>query len=110
VGPSFEDEDDLLDPGPELVSEEAGLRELESRLDKLKQPAGGNTLFARGVGLVTSLGFVLAGCIVGGMYLGNLMAVRFDNQLFTILGVLLGLAAAITASVKLLKPFLKSEE
>lgn len=110
MGPSLDDDDDFLDPDPGLATDEAGLRDLESRIEKLKQPQQGQALFAKGVALVTSIGFVLAGCLAGGFFLGNYLTVRTGSQVFTILGVVLGLAAAATAVFKLMGPFLKSSE
>lgn len=111
MGP-FPDDDELVDEGVPLVSrEETELRDLESRLERLKQPArGGNALFARGVGLVTSLGFIVAGCLAAGFFLGQKAAQYAGRPVFTGLGVLLGLAAALFAVVKLMGPFLKGEE
>ena len=108
MGPTWED-DDPIDPGPELVSEEAGLRELESRIEKLKAPQRGNALYARGVAMVTSFGFILAGCLVGGYFLGDYFAKRFGHELFLLGGLVLGLAAAIAALSKLMRPFLQDK-
>lgn len=108
MGPSWEDEDPI-DPGAELVSEETELRELEARIDKLKDPPKGNQLFAKGVALVTSFGFILAGCLLGGYFLGDYFAKRYDQELFLLGGLLLGLAAAVAALSKLMRPFLQSK-
>ena len=112
MDPSIGDDEFSDSDGATLASrEETELRDLESRLDKLKQPSGGggNALFARGVGLVTSLGFILAGCLAAGFFLGQAVAARTGQPLFTGLGVVIGLAAAIFAVVKLMTPFLKGE-
>ena len=101
-------DDDLDDV--ELVTEENELRELESRIEKLKEPKGGNPLFAKGVTLVTSLGFILAGCLAGGYFLGDLVAKRTGHPSFLIAGLLVGLAVALMALVKLMKPFMASSE
>lgn len=108
MGPSWDD-DDPVDPGPQLIDEEAGLRDLESRIEKLKEPPRGNTLYARGVALVTSFGFILAGCLIGGYFLGDYFAQRFGYELFKLGGLLLGLAAAVAALSKLMRPFLQSK-
>lgn len=109
MGPSFDDDDDPLDDG--VSAEEADLRDLESRLDRLKPPAHvGNALYARGVALVTSMGFVLAGCLAAGFFLGQAVANKTGQPIFTALGTVAGLAAALFAVAKLMAPFLKSSE
>lgn len=111
MGPSLDDDDEPADfEVPVASREESELRDLESRLDKLKEPTGGgNALFARGVGLVTSLGFILAGCLAAGFFLGQMAAQRTGQPMFTGLGTVIGLAAALFAVVKLMGPFMKGE-
>ncbi len=105
------DEDAGAPEPPLSENDEADLRDLESRIEKLQQPVGGGSrLFARGVALVSSMGFILAGCIFLGDFLGRSLALRFGSQAFHMVGLVLGLAAAVISSVKLLKPFLKSED
>lgn len=105
--PTVED-DDL---GPREVStleEEKQLRELQARIEKLKDPpGGGNKTFARGVSLVTSMGFVVAGCTVSGLYLGRYLAEYFAMPTLQLLGLGAGLMAALFAVIKLMKPFLQ---
>ena len=104
-----DDEDDVVVDAAE--AEEASLRELESRLGKLKEPSGGaSKTYAKGVSLVTSMGFVLAGCTVGGLYLGDYLAKKFAMPSLQVAGLVLGLAAALFAVVKLMGPFLRSPE
>ncbi len=106
MGPSWDDDDPVE---PELVSDDAGLGDLESRIQKLKKPPQGNALYARGVALVTSFGFILAGCLVGGYFLGDALAKRFGHELFLLVGLVAGLAAAVVALSKLMRPFLQSK-
>lgn len=113
MGPPRDDEAELEDDFPLAAgSDDEDLRDLEARLEKLKSPdaGGGNKTFARGVALATSMGFVLAGCIGSGAFAGNYFAQRWGNQAFSIIGICLGLAAAVLACVKLLKPFMQSED
>lgn len=91
----------------ELLSDEDELRELESRIAKLRPESGGNKTFARGVTLVTSLGFILAGCLAVGFYAGHYVAGRTGVPAFQVVGLLIGLVTAIFALVKLMRPFLE---
>jgi hypothetical protein len=104
----FGDEEDALPGEPSTVEEEKQLRELQSRIEKLKDPpGGGNKTFARGVSLVTSMGFVVAGCTVSGLYLGRYLAEYFAVPALQLAGLGTGLLAALFAVIKLMKPFLK---
>lgn len=96
----------------ELSQDEAELRELEARLQKFKKPKSNssNRTFARGIALVTSMGFILAGCLIAGLLVGEWAVERTGYQIFQLLGLLLGLVAAIFSGAKLMKPFLKSDE
>jgi hypothetical protein len=94
-----------------LAASEAELRRLEGRLESLREPQRGqNKQFAKGVALVASLGFVLAGCLLGGLMLGDYLVQRTGHQIFQLVGVLLGLFTALFAGAKLMKPLMKSEE
>lgn len=94
----------------ERVSDEARLRELEERLEKLKEPVGGQSkTVVRGIGLVTSMGAVLAGCLLAGLYGGQYLAERTGQPAVQVVGLVLGLAAALFAVGKLMGPFLRSE-
>ncbi len=108
MGPSWDD-DDPIENDPDFVNDDASLRDLQSRIEKLKKPPQGNVLFARGVAMVTSFGFILAGCLVGGYFLGDYFAKRFGYELFQLGGLLLGLAAAVAALSKLMRPFLQNK-
>ena len=101
-----------LTPGEEFLDEsEIGLRKLEGRLEKLRTPpSGGNKQFARGIALVASLGFVLAGCLLLGLMIGEYLVLRTGYQIFQLLGVLFGLLTALFAGSKLMKPLMKSED
>jgi len=94
-----------------LARSEADLQRLEGRLESLREPeGGGNRQFARGVGLVASLGFVLAGCLYGGLLLGDYLVLKTGYPFFQLGGVLLGLVTALFAGVKLLKPLMGPSE
>lgn len=114
MSPSHEDphKDIPLTPAEEFLDEsEIGLRKLEGRLQELRTPAGGgNKQFARGIALVASLGFVLAGCLIAGLMLGDYLVLRTGHQIFQLLGVLFGLLTALFAGSKLMKPLMKSED
>ena len=104
--------DDLFEePGVELSSDELELRELEDRLGKFKGPSReSQKIYAKGVGLVMSFGFVLAGCLIGGLFLGDYMVQRTGHEIFKVAGILFGLLVAGFAGVKLMGPFLKSDD
>lgn len=92
-------------------TEESELRDLESRISKLKEPeGGGNTTFARGVSLVASMGFVLAGCLFAGLYLGDYLVLKFGMPSLRLAGLGLGLVTALFAVVKLMRPFLQAQD
>lgn len=103
--------DDFEGEEDDLSQEESGLRDLEARLEKFRKPkSSGNGQFARGLALVTSMGFVLAGCLIAGLLLGEWAADRTGHQIFQLLGILMGLGAAAFSGSKLMRPFLKSDE
>ncbi len=108
--PDQYDDDDDLEVDSESVREESELRDLESRLQRMKQPTQGDRVFVKGVALATSMGFVLAGCLGGGFFAGDYLAKRFDQPIFLLLGILLGLVIAFVAVSKLLAPFLSQDE
>lgn len=107
-----EDQDIPLTPAEEFLDEsEIGLRKLEGRLEQLRTPpGGGNKQFARGIALVASLGFVLAGCLIAGLLIGDYLVQQTGHKIFQLLGVLLGLVTALFAGAKLMKPLMKSED
>jgi hypothetical protein len=109
VDPTFDD--DPLEDSPQLASDESDLRDLEQRIARLQTPeGGGNVVFAKGVALATSMGFVVAGCLAAGFFLGDYAAARLKQPLIVIPGILLGLVTAIFAVTKLIKPLMKSGE
>lgn len=92
-----------------LRSEEKALEKLEGRIARLKEPERkGNALYAKGVGLVLSFGFVMAGCLIAGVYLGDYLALKAGVPALKIVGIVLGLVVALSAAAKLMQPFLKS--
>lgn len=94
-----------------LAECEAELQALEERLEKLKGPEKkGDKQYARGLALVASLGFVLAGCLIGGLAFGDYLVAKTGSQSFQLVGLFLGLGTALFAGVKLLGPLMKSEE
>jgi hypothetical protein len=107
-------EDDLAPQTQEevlLADSEASLQELEGRLSKLREPEGsGNKQFARGLALVASLGFVLAGCLIAGLMIGDYLVDKTGHRIFQLLGALFGLVTALFAGAKLMKPLMKSED
>lgn len=106
---SFEDLPDETELA--LSQDESELRDLEARLAKFKKPKdGSNRTFVKGIALVTSMGFVLAGCLIAGLLLGEWAAEKTGSEIFQLLGILLGLAAAAVSGSKLMSPFLKSDE
>ena len=103
----FDEEDEAED----LSAEEERLGKLEDRIENLKNPEKRNqALYAKGVGLVLSFGFVLAGCLVAGLLLGDFLVEKTGSPSFKILGIFLGLVVALVAGAKLMGPFLKSDE
>ncbi|MFA5508599.1 MAG: hypothetical protein WC314_07035 [Vulcanimicrobiota bacterium] len=93
-----------------LEDSEADLQQLEDRLQKVKEPGSkGDKNFARGLALVASLGFVLAGCLIAGLLIGEYLVDQTGYRIFQLLGVLLGLVTAGFAGAKLMKPLMKSE-
>lgn len=103
----FEDDFETVS---ENVRDESDLRDLESRIDRLKQPSGGDRVFVKGVALATSMGFVLAGCLGAGFFAGDYLSKRFDQPILLMLGILLGLVVAFVAVSKLIAPFLSNDE
>ena len=103
--------DDELDMAEEILDEsEQALQRLESRLDQVREPKKkGNKQFARGIALVLSLGFVLAGCLIAGLTAGEYLAQRTGYPIFQLLGALFGLLIAFVSGAKLLKPIMNSE-
>lgn len=86
------------------------LERVEQRIQELKDPRKkADRQFTRGVALVTSLGFVVVGCIFGGYLLGDYLAKRFGSELYLILSLLGGLGMAGYAGYRLLLPFLEDE-
>lgn len=99
------------DPQVELNSDELALQELEERLGKFKGPTReSQKLYAKGVGLVMSFGFVVAGCLIGGLFLGDYLVAKTGQETYKILGVFLGLLVAAFAGAKLLAPFMRSDD
>lgn len=88
-----------------LDSDDVDLRVLQSRIEGLKGSAKGNQTFTRGVALATSMGFVLAGCLVVGFWGGHFLAEKTGYKAFEIFGLLAGLAIAIISLAKMLRPF-----
>lgn len=102
-----EDEADEVD----LRGEEQELQRLESTITRLKGPEKkGQALYAKGVGLVLSFGFIMAGCLMAGLYLGDFLALKAGVPALKIVGIVLGLVVALVAAAKLMQPFLKSDE
>ena len=94
-----------------LAESEADLQELEGRLSKLREPENsGGKQFARGLALVASLGFVLAGCLIAGLMIGEFLVDKTGYRIFQLLGALFGLVTAFFAGTKLMKPLMKSED
>ena len=94
----------------QLAQSEAELQALEERLDKIKGPVSkGDKQFARGLALVASFGFVLAGCLVGGLMFGDYLVAESGHKIFRLVGLFLGLFTALFAGVKLMKPLMKSD-
>lgn len=104
---AFDPADGQPGDGSGFLAEENDLRDLESRIAKLRPENGGNKTFARGVALVTSLGFILAGCLAVGFYIGHYFALRTGLPALQVVGLAVGLAAAVFALVKLMRPFLE---
>ena len=69
----------------------------------------GNLETARGLALVASLGFVLGGCLIAGLLIGEYLVDKTGYRIFQLLGVLFGLVTAGFAGAKLMKPLMKSE-
>ena len=95
----------------ELDQSEVELQALEARIEKVRGPAkGGNRKFAQGVALVTSLGFVVAVFLYGGVRFGDYLALRTGSDSYKLLGVMSGLMMALFSAVKLMRPLLKSDD
>ena len=111
----MEDEDEreasLTDEERDLARSEAGLRDLEGRLERLKEPqSSSNGQFAKGLALVASFGFILAGCLIAGLLLGEYLVDKTGYRIFQLLGALFGLVTALFAGAKLMKPLMNSKE
>ena len=95
----------------DLAEHERKLQRLEQRIGDLKGPKKRNqALYAKGIGLVLSFGFVLAGCLIAGLFLGDFMVQQTGYPILKVVGILIGLVVALLAGVKLMGPFLKSDE
>lgn len=105
------DREDEEEPELDLRPEEKALERLESKIERLKEPERkGNAVYAKGVGLVLSFGFIMAGCLMAGVYIGDWLAVKVGVPAVKLVGIVLGLVVALGAALKLLQPFLKSHE
>jgi len=94
-----------------LAESEVDLQDLEGRLDKFRKPQdSSNRRFAQGVALVASLGFVLAGCLIAGILLGDYLWQQTGFRGFQLIGALFGLITAFFAGGKLMKPLMKSDD
>jgi hypothetical protein len=106
--------DETVDPqshAKPFDESEADLKKLEGRLEKFRGPAdSGSRQFARGIALVASLGFVLAGCLIAGILLGDYLVEQTGHRIFQLLGALFGLVTAFYAGGKLMKPIMKSSD
>lgn len=85
------------------------LERLESKIKELKEPVRGNAKFARGVALVTTLGFLVVGCILAGYYLGTYLQARYHSQALLILCLLGGIVFAFYAGYRTLQPLMESD-
>lgn len=96
----------------EASAEDAELRDIEARIKKLKKRPGSGQgrHFARGIALATTMGFVVAGCLLAGMMLGEYLKKETGSEFLQLAGILFGLAAAAFSGSKLLRPFLRPEE
>lgn len=104
-------DDDFAGEVEELDESERELQKLEERLENVRPPkSGGNKKFAQGVALVASLGFVFAGCLFGGVTVGEYLAEKTGSDGYELMGVLLGLGMALFSGVKLMQPLLKSDD
>lgn len=107
----MDDSTPLSDEDKLLAESDAALTQLEGRLKKAREPEGsGDRQFARGLALVASLGFVLAGCLIAGLLFGEYLVEQTGYRIFQLLGILFGLVTAFFAGAKLMKPLMKSEE
>ena len=94
----------------EEIVEDDQLERVEQKIQELKDPRKkADRQFTRGVALVTSLGFVVVGCILGGYLLGDYLAKRLGSELYLILSLLGGFGMAGYAGYRLLMPFLEDE-
>lgn len=98
------DDASTLEVAP-LDQEDVELRLLQSRIDGLKGQAQGSPVFARGIALATSMGFVLAGCLMVGFWGGHVLAEKTGYKALEVLGLLVGLGVAVISLSKMLRPF-----
>ncbi|WP_461201756.1 AtpZ/AtpI family protein [Anoxybacillus sp. TBDG-1] len=65
----------------------------------------------RAIGLMTAISSQLAGSILVGIFGGRFVDERFSTEpLFLIIGLLLGLAAGVYATIRLIRSFFSGEE
>ena len=87
------------------------MQQLEQRIHAARQaqerPRSGDADMARGLMVVTSLGFSLAGSIVGGIWVGRALAARTGQAWWSEVGLLVGILSGFAVAAHLLKPFLR---
>jgi hypothetical protein len=87
--------------------------DLQNEIDNFRarhkpKPREGNAL--HGLGMVTSMGFVMVFAIYGGYMLGGwLDKIRGTDMVFTLSGLFAGILLGAYAVYQLLKPFLKGD-
>lgn len=86
------------------------LDRLESRINDLKKPGNPNRKFARGLALVTTLGFLVVGCILAGYYLGTYLEAKYDSRLYMVVCLLGGILAGAYSGYRTMQPLLENDE
>jgi hypothetical protein len=96
---------------PEVQGTDDPMKELGQRIHAARQaqerPRSGDADMARGLMVVTSLGFSLAGSIIGGIWVGRSLAARTGQAWWSEVGLLVGVLSGFAVAAHLLRPFLR---
>jgi hypothetical protein len=97
---------------PETLGTDDPITELGQRIHAAREaqerPRSGNADMAHGLTVVTSLGFSLAGSILGGIWVGRSLAARTGQAWWSEVGLLVGVLCGFAVAALLLRPFLRS--
>ena len=86
------------------------LERLEAKIKDLKKPNNPNRKFARGLALVTTLGFLVVGCILAGYYVGTYLEAKYESRFLLVACLLGGIFAGAYSGFRTMQPLLENDE